>query len=109
METAEDFGAKIFMQQAEQAGLLSLLSDRGAYTLFIAPDSAFSTLTKEQEKALNNSKKSRTRPPVLLYTVAEGRVTAEDLPKSLTTLYREGSVVVSRFPSGVSFNTRTTV
>lgn len=101
VETAQDFGAKKFIQHAEQSGLLPLLSDRGAYTLFIAPDSAFQFLTKDQEKALNNSKKSRSRPPVLLYTVAEGRVTAEDLPKTLTTLYREGSVVVTRFPSGL--------
>ena len=102
VDTAQELGAKKFMQQAEQSGLLPLLTDRGAYTLFISPDLAFQSLTKEQEKALNNSKKSRTRPPVLLYTIAEGRVSAEDLPTSLTTMYREGSVVVTRFPNGLT-------
>ena len=102
VETAQELGAKKFIQQAEQSGLFPLLSDRGAYTLFIAPDRAFQSLTKDQEKALNSSKKSRSRPPVLLYTVAEGRVPAEDLPNFLTTLYREGSVVVNKFQNGVS-------
>lgn len=99
VETAQDIGAKKFIQHVEQTGLLPLLSDGGAYTLFIAPDSAFLSLSKEQEKALNNSKRSRNRPPVLLYNVAEGRIPAEDLPNFLSTLYREGSVFVTRLPN----------
>ncbi|GIX90937.1 periostin [Caerostris extrusa] len=100
-ETAQEMGASQFVKQAEQSGMLPLLTSRGAYTVFVARDKAFQSLTKEQEKALNGSKKSRSRPPVLLYTIAEGRITAEELPESLPTLYREGSAAVTRYPSGL--------
>ncbi|XP_035214306.1 transforming growth factor-beta-induced protein ig-h3-like isoform X1 [Stegodyphus dumicola] len=101
-ETAKDIGATKFIEYAEQSGLLPMLTDRGAYTVFVARDKAFRSLTKEQEKALNSTKKSRSRPPILLYTIVEGRLPVEELPDSITTLYREGSVAVTRFPSGLT-------
>ncbi|GBM04439.1 Periostin [Araneus ventricosus] len=100
-ETAQEIGASQFVKQADQSGILPLLTSRGAYTVFVARDKAFQSLTKEQEKALNGSKKSRSRPSVLLYTIVEGRVTAEELPNSLSTLYREGAASVTMYPSGL--------
>ncbi|XP_055927203.1 transforming growth factor-beta-induced protein ig-h3-like isoform X2 [Argiope bruennichi] len=100
-ETAQEIGASQFVKQADQSGILPLLTNRGAYTVFVARDDAFQSLTKEQEKALNGSKKSRSRPSVLLYTITEGRTTAEELPNSLSTLYREGAVSVTKYPSGL--------
>ncbi|GFT96648.1 transforming growth factor-beta-induced protein ig-h3 [Nephila pilipes] len=100
-ETAQEIGATQFVKQADQSGILPLLTSRGAYTVFVARDQAFELLTKEQEKALNASKKSRSRPSVLLYTIVEGRITAEELPKSLHTLYREGSASVTKYPNGL--------
>ncbi|GFX77049.1 periostin [Trichonephila clavipes] len=100
-ETAQEIGASQFVKQADQSGILPLLTSRGAYTVFVARDKAFESLTKEQEKALNASKKSRSRPSVLLYTIVEGRITAEELPKSLHTLYREGSATVTKYPNGL--------
>ncbi|XP_054708479.1 periostin-like isoform X2 [Uloborus diversus] len=99
VETAKGIGAKKFIKHAEQVGLLPLLSNRGAYTVFVARDAAFESLTKDQEKTLNATKRSRSRPPVLLYTIAEGRIEAEDFPDTLTTLYREGSVLIKKFPN----------
>lgn len=98
VETALALGAHEFLQHADQSGLLPLLRDGGAYTLFLAPDSAFHSLSPEQAKVL---KRSRSRPAALLYAVVEGRITVEDLPASLTTLYREGSVMVSKLASGL--------
>ncbi|GFY37865.1 periostin [Trichonephila inaurata madagascariensis] len=100
-ETAQEIGASQFIKQTDQSGILPLLTSRGAYTVFVALDKAFESLTKEQEKALNASKKSRSRPSVLLYTIVEGRITAEELPKSLHTLYREGSATVTKYPNGL--------
>ncbi|GIX90948.1 periostin [Caerostris extrusa] len=83
-------GASQFVKLAEQSGMFPLLTSRGAYTVFVARDKPFQSLTKEQEKALNGSKKSRSRPPVLLYTIVEGRITAEEFLESFQLFIEKG-------------------
>lgn len=101
VETGRSIGADKFMDYAEFSGLLPLLSNRGAFTVFVTRDSAFNQLTTEQEKAINGSKSTRSQPPVLLFTIVNGRRLAEELHGTLATHYRQASIIVTRFPSGL--------
>lgn len=89
------------MEYAEFSGLLPLLSNRGAFTVFAARDPTFSQLTEEEEKVINGSKSTRNQPPVLLYTVVDGRLHANELQGTLPTHYRQGSIIITRFPTGL--------